>query len=229
VPQSSIFGTTSASFTFDSDNSLTAVAPPGTAGSVDITVTTPGGTSQTSSADQFTYVNRAPTVSSVSPSSGPITGGTRVKIIGTNLGSVQTVDFGSTPATVIKQAGGDEVIATSPSGTAGTVDITVTIPQGTSSVSTADEFTYVVQVPSVRLVVPECGAPSGGTAVTILGGNFVNVLAVAFGSTAATSFNVNSRNQITAQSPPGSDTVDITVTTNQGTSVISPRDAFAYQ
>lgn len=223
------FGSTPAtSFTIDSDSSITAVAPPAAAGTVDITVTTPGGTSQTSSADQFTYVSHAPTVASVTPSSGPITGGTRVKIIGTNLGSVQSVDFGPTASPVIRQMGGNEIVATAPPEAAGTVDITVTTAQGTSSVSTADEFTFVVHLPSVRLVLPNRGATAGGTTVTILGGNFQNVSAVDFGTSPATSFNVNSRHQITAVSPPGSATVDITVTTNQGTSVVSSRDVFAY-
>lgn len=223
------FGTSSAaSFTVDSDSSITAVAPPGSAGTVDITVTTPGGTSQASSADQFTYVTHAPTVSSIMPSAGPVTGGTKVKIIGTNLGSAQTVDFGTTAATAIKQVGGNEVIATSPPGPAGTVDVTVTTPQGTSSVSTADEFTYMVHAPVVRLVLPNRGDTGGGTTVTILGSNFHDVSSVDFGTTPAASFNVNSRHQITAQSPPGSATVDITVTTDQGTSVVSPKDVFAY-
>ena len=52
-----------------SATSITATAPAGT-GTVDVTVTTPGGTSATSSADQFTYVP-APTVGNVSPTSGP--------------------------------------------------------------------------------------------------------------------------------------------------------------
>ena len=52
------FGTTPAtSFTVVSDTSITADSPAGT-GTVDVTVTTPGGTSATSPADQFTYVTR---------------------------------------------------------------------------------------------------------------------------------------------------------------------------
>lgn len=51
------FGATAASsFTVNSDTSITATAPAATAaGPVDVTVTTPSGTSATSSADQFTY------------------------------------------------------------------------------------------------------------------------------------------------------------------------------
>jgi alpha-tubulin suppressor-like RCC1 family protein len=49
------FGTTSAqSFTVSSDTSISAVSPPG-GGRVDVTVTTPNGTSQVSSRDRFKY------------------------------------------------------------------------------------------------------------------------------------------------------------------------------
>ncbi|HEY5014302.1 MAG TPA: IPT/TIG domain-containing protein [Acidimicrobiia bacterium] len=50
------FGATpSSSFTIDSDTSITAISPAGSAGAVDVTVTTPGGTSTPSVQDQFTY------------------------------------------------------------------------------------------------------------------------------------------------------------------------------
>jgi len=222
------FGSTPATtFSVDSDNSITAVAPGGT-GSVDVTVTTPSGVSQTSSADVFTYVSELPTVSAVMPHEGSILGGTRVTIIGTGFGGTLTVDFGSTPSPTFKETGGNVIVAQSPPGTAGTVDVTVTTSQGTSLTSTADEYTYVAQLPSVHLVVPNRGATSGGTNVTILGGNFKNVTAVDFGSTPATGFNVNSGHQITAVSPAGSGTVNITVTTTQGVSSITPNDQFAY-
>ncbi len=49
-------GTAATSFMVNSATQVTAVAPPGTAGPVDITVTAPSGTSATSASDQFTYV-----------------------------------------------------------------------------------------------------------------------------------------------------------------------------
>ncbi len=62
-------GTAATSYTVNSDTSITATSPAGS-GAVDVTVTTPAGTSPTSPADQFTYV-AAPTVTSISPTSGP--------------------------------------------------------------------------------------------------------------------------------------------------------------
>jgi hypothetical protein len=55
------FGTTAAtSFTFNSATLITATSPADSAGTVDITVTTAGGTSATSTTDQYTYIT-APT------------------------------------------------------------------------------------------------------------------------------------------------------------------------
>ena len=59
------FGTASAMITADSATSITATAPAGATGTVDVTVATAGGTSATGAADQYTYVP-APTVTQVS-------------------------------------------------------------------------------------------------------------------------------------------------------------------
>src|SRR5262249_19960430 len=72
------FGGTAASFSVVSATSITATSPAHAAGAVDVTVTTPNGTSATSAADRFTYTTSpaAPTVTGVSPNSGPTAGGT---------------------------------------------------------------------------------------------------------------------------------------------------------
>ena len=80
-----------------SSTTITADSPAGT-GVVDVTVTTPGGTSATSSADQFTYIG-APAVTGLSPTSGPAAGGTLVTITGTGFTGATAVDFGTTAAT----------------------------------------------------------------------------------------------------------------------------------
>jgi hypothetical protein len=56
------FGSTNASsVTYVSSTQLIAIAPPETAGQVDITVVTPGGTTATLPADQYTYISTFPT------------------------------------------------------------------------------------------------------------------------------------------------------------------------
>jgi hypothetical protein len=51
------FASTSASFTMNTDGSIATVSPAESLGTVDVTVTTPGGTSAPSAADRFTYVD----------------------------------------------------------------------------------------------------------------------------------------------------------------------------
>ena len=108
----------------------------------DITVTTPVGTSAISPpADQYTYEDVA-TVTSVSPGAGPLAGGTSVTITGTNFSAATGVSFGSGPAESFIVASSSTITASSPDEPAGTVDVTVTTPIGTSATSAADQFTY---------------------------------------------------------------------------------------
>ncbi len=71
-------------------NSFTQISPVEPAGTVDVTVTTPIGTSVTSSVDQFVY-EPAPTVTAISPTTGLTTGGTSVTITGTGLTAAKVV------------------------------------------------------------------------------------------------------------------------------------------
>jgi hypothetical protein len=218
------FGVIAASFTVNGPTQIMATSPAGT-GTVDVTVTTAGGTSGTSPADQFTYV-AAPTVTGVTPGSGPTAGGTSVTITGTNFNGLTAVKFGALAATGFTVNSPTQITATSPAG-AGIVDVTVITPGGTSGTSPADQYTYVAP-PTVTSVSPSFGLPAGGTAVTITGTNFTGATAVNFGTIAATGFTINSATQITATSPTGTGTVDVTVITAGGTSATSAADQYLY-
>ena len=136
---------------------------PGT-GTVDVTVTIPvGGTSATSTADQFTYV-AAPTVTGVSPTTGAVAGGTTVTITGFGFTrGHDTVDFGSTAATTFTVNSATQITATDAAGT-GEVDVTVTVytsgaarrrgTYATSATSSADEFTYAAPWPTASRSAP---------------------------------------------------------------------------
>jgi alpha-tubulin suppressor-like RCC1 family protein len=134
------FGSTNAaSFKVNSDTSITAVSPAAT-GTIHVTVTTPSGTSPTSSADQFTY---GPTVTKVEPNHGSPSGGTTVTITGTGFTGATAVEFGSTTAASFKVISATSITAVSPKAMGAlTVDVTVTTPAGTSPTSSADRFTY---------------------------------------------------------------------------------------
>ena len=116
-----------------------------------------------------------------------------------------------------------------PGGHAGAVDVTVTVADGTSPTSPADLFTYEGVGPEVTGLNPTSGPEAGGTSVTITGTGFTDATAVAFGTTAATDFTVDSATQITATSPAGTGVVDVTVTVAGVASPISqPADQFTY-
>src|SRR4029077_10807132 len=82
--------------------------------------------------------------------------------------------------------------------------------------------------PAVSSVAPNTGPTGGGTSVTIMGTNLTGATAVKFGATAAATFTVNTATQITATSPSGSGTVDVTVTTPNGTSAPGALDHFTF-
>src|ERR1700688_3961060 len=107
-----------------------------------------------------------PTVTAVSPSSGPSAGGTSVTITGTNLSSVSAVRFGSVAATSFTINSASSITAASPAGTLGTVDVNVTNSSGTSATGTADHFTYAPLAGVISAVGPFTSAH--GTALTTL-------------------------------------------------------------
>jgi hypothetical protein len=208
---------TAANFTVNgAGTQISLTSPGGAAGPVSVTVTAPGGTSN---AGTFTYV-AAPTVSSVTPGSGPASGGTAVTITGTGFTGATDVNFGSsdiTAANFTVNGAGTQISLTSPGGAAGPVSVTVTAPGGTSNAGT---FTYVA-APTVSSVTPGSGPASGGTAVTITGTGFTGATDVNFGSSdiKAANFTVVNDGKITLTSPGGAaGAVSVTVTTVGGTS-----------
>jgi IPT/TIG domain/FG-GAP repeat len=82
------------------------------------------------------------TVSAISPASGPRAGGTSVAITGSSFAGASGVSFGGTSATSFKVNSDSSITAVAPPG-AGTVDVTVTLPDpGESTTDDADEFNY---------------------------------------------------------------------------------------
>jgi hypothetical protein len=104
-------------------------------------------------------VSTPPTITGVSPNSGPSTGGTSVTISGTGFTCVTGVKFGNTPATTFTVVNSTTITATSPPGT-GTVDVTVTNCNGTSPTTPADQFTFTGG--SVTPITPTGPSGNGG-------------------------------------------------------------------
>ena len=167
-------------------------------------------------------------VTGIAPSTGPPAGGTSVTITGTDLTGATAVGFGSTPATSYTVDSDTSITAVAPAGT-GTVDVTVTGPDGTSTTSPADRFTYTIVVPppAVTGVSPATGPVGGGTSVTITGTNLDGATAVDFGGVPG-AITADSGSSVTATSPAGTGTVDVTVSTPSGISAPVPADQFSF-
>jgi hypothetical protein len=90
----------------------------------------------------FSVIFPVPALASISPSSGPTSGGTLVTISGSNFMGAIVVSFGGQPATSFTVNGATTITAISPGGNTGTVDVTVTTVGGTSMTGTVDQFTY---------------------------------------------------------------------------------------
>ncbi|MGA8725320.1 MAG: IPT/TIG domain-containing protein, partial [Acidimicrobiales bacterium] len=195
-----------------------------------------------------------PTVTSVSPTSGTMNGGTTVTVNGSGFGttaspSVTAVHFVypdlMTPAgtaqfsagTSIAVVKGSQLTVVSPkyngSPTGTTVDIVVFDGTNQSTTSAADHYTFTPVTPTVTgvttVATPPGGPTGGGTVVNVTGTNLAGVTAVHFGSTAGTAILENSLDSLSVTSPAGSaGTVGITVTNSAGTSATSSADQFTY-
>ncbi|MGB6726252.1 MAG: choice-of-anchor Q domain-containing protein, partial [Terracidiphilus sp.] len=203
------------------------VSNPTALSNLTLAATLPAPPSITTTSSDFDLTEPAPTVTTISPTSGPSAGGIIVTITGTNFTGATAVEFGSTSATSYTVVSPNQITATSPAGT-GTVDITVSTPGGTSVKSTADQFTYRPP-PAVTSISPKSGPPAGGTTVTISGTNFVTGDTVSFGLVTAIVPVTLTATQISVVSPPGTGTVDVTVVDPNGiSSATSAADKFTY-
>ncbi|MGH9601211.1 MAG: IPT/TIG domain-containing protein, partial [Terriglobales bacterium] len=146
--------------TLISSTQMTAVTPAkATAGAVNVQVGNSDG--QTSSlTNAFNYL--ALTVTSLSATSGPSSGGTGVTILGSQFQPGATVKFGGTSASVTYKSS-TELQAITPVHTSGIVDMVVTNPSPDSQTATkTGAFTYANAV-TVTSVSPANGPPTGGT------------------------------------------------------------------
>jgi uncharacterized repeat protein (TIGR02543 family) len=172
----------------------------------------------------------APTVTGISPTSGPVAGGTSITISGTGFSTTaggSRIEFGTTSASAVICASTMRCTTTLPGEAAGTVEVVVTTPHGTSTASPADHFTYV-PAPTITRLTPEYGPTKGGTKVTIRGDYFDGAISVFFGGRPATNTHVFSPSEITAVAPFGSGTVYVTVSSAFGSSEKTAAGTFTF-
>jgi hypothetical protein len=107
-----------------------------------------------------THTIPAPTITALNPTSGSTAGGTSVVITGTAFTGASSVKFGTNNATTYTVNSDTQITATSPAGSAGTVDVTVTTSHGTSAIVYEDQFTYTGSFAPIRLATSGGGNPT---------------------------------------------------------------------
>jgi hypothetical protein len=80
----------------------------------------------------YTYVAPVPTISAISPASGPASGGTAVTITGTNFAPGATVTIGGVPPNNVVVADSTTITAVTAPHAAGSFEVTVTNPGNAS-------------------------------------------------------------------------------------------------
>ncbi len=145
----------------------------------------------------------SPTVSGLSPSSGPSSGGTSVTITGTNFSGVTGVSFGTNTSSSFQVLSPTELVVVTPPGTNGTANVEVITLSGFSLASSSSKFTYFPsgsqQATNISIsVVPNpasVGEPVGVTATVSSGGQALGVGTVTFllGATQVGSSQVSSQ------------------------------------
>jgi hypothetical protein len=230
--------------------SLMAVSPPGTGTqNVTVKVTLPGGESATSNGLPFKYVP-APKVTSVSPTSGPVTGGTDVTVTGSDFqpgahvlfgpsdGSTDLTDDSSgTPVSVLSST---SILVTAPPGIVGATNVVVVNPDGQSGALTsgsAHPYTYTGTAPSISSVSPGSGSSLGHETVTVTGAGFLPGARVAFAAAtgeqvpppAGTDVSVSDDGtQLTVKTPAHPAGVVAVQVTNLGGGKATKADAFTF-
>ncbi len=149
--------------------------------------------------------NPAPTVTSITPSSGNIAGGTAVTVTGTGFLAGATVKIGGTAATGVTLVSSTSITAVAPAHAAGAVNVMVTNTDAQSGTLTSG-FTYNTApvsnpAPTVTTIAPNAGTINGGTAVTIRGTGFLAGATVKVGGTSATAVTVVNSTTISATTP----------------------------
>ncbi|MDB6081689.1 MAG: putative surface layer protein [Chlamydiia bacterium] len=220
------------SYIINSDNSITAISPPGTPGTVDITATASGGTSTASSLDRYTYQGEL---------FGFIAVGTGATIFQTSTGTIEnTLTFSGTPSSVaITRDGKSAYFTLATDDAVAVVDIatetlltTITLPSGSLhpasiAISPTEDKAYVVNSDSNTVVSIDLSTNTPGTAIS---GSFSGPIDIAFTPDGSIAYVVNSGSSTVVPIDTANETVGapIVVGTGPNRIAIAPDGLTAY-
>jgi uncharacterized delta-60 repeat protein len=163
---------------------ITFTTPPSTG---NLTAVVTSNAVSSGAAVQVATVPPAPTVASISPSSGPTAGGTPVTITGSNFIAGSGVTIGGTAATGVTVVSATSITATTPARAAGVASVLVTGTNGANAANTL--YTYVAPptLAASKLVSVDNGATYSASAIAPPGTSLIYKLIASNTSTAVAS------------------------------------------
>jgi hypothetical protein len=164
----------------------------------------------------------APAITSITPDSGPSSGGTTVTITGSYFNNVSAVEFGGEKARTFTVNSPTSITAVTPfaapypGGPFHTVEVNVVTPNFAASGPEGGHFTYenpctLVEGPELEGIEPSEGPATGGTHVTLNGYDFGAVSGVTVGGQSVP-FTRPTPSTILITTPPGKGSVEIRIT-----------------
>ena len=189
-----------------------------------ITVQNPGSGSTSAAFTGYAYTTFAqppPTVTAISATMGPSTGGTYVQLTGTFAPPV-TVKVDTTQATLLSQNPSFVSLRT-PAHAPGAVTVTV-VAADNQAATAPSQFTYTMPAPApaVSSLTPAFGPTAGGTSVAIAGTNLDPAATVTFDGAAATLTPGGTPTLLTVTTPAhAAGSVPVIVTNPDGQKVMS--------
>ena len=195
---------------------------PTTAGTYTFSITLNDGLNQGGVATYTLVVTSSavPTLTSVAPNSGSTAGATSVTLTGTDFTGATAVSFGGTAASGYIVNNATTITATTPAHAAGAVNVVVTTPSGTATLTNG--YTYTVPAPTVGPVSATVAANSSANPITLnITGGAASSVAVATAASHGTA--TASGTSITYTPTPGySGSDSFTYTANNASGTSSP-------
>ena len=221
-------GNTCAPVVVSSATSLTCTTVAVAAGVVDVIVTNPDTGVGTLTGGYTFTTTPAPTVSSITPTSGAVTGSTAVTVTGTGYITGATVKIGGSTCTSPTVVNATTITCTTSSHAAGSSDVVVYNPD-TQYGTLASGFSYVA-APTVTSVSPTVGALAGGTTLTVTGTNFRTGATINIGGSNCPSVVVQNSTTVRCTTPAHSaGIVSVTVTNTPDNQYATLTNSFTYQ
>lgn len=178
------FGTVLGQVVTVTDNEIVVTTPAGKQGSVELKVEN---TDRQSAIGSFSYYAE-PTITSISPNEGPLEGGTRVIVNGTNYLRGAVVYFNGIEVDTIFVNSNSLRVTAPAANVSGLVAIKVVNPDYTS-VELADAYNYLSPLPLPKIELTSLSVISselkGGVNTILTGNNFVRGVKVYFGDVEA--------------------------------------------